>query len=232
MCKKDFGVYMDKLNWQAKMKIAVKAMGMIKDVQTVGAESVYTKDEATHRLRHCATMKSKKQRDMCRKMGEKLLQVGEINYMTFKGKRAFSGICKVQAEVPACAKSCELTHEFFKVPNEADCSKLREDWQGECAQVARGDLVYREPTKDDQKMLRANRVHIRECRREHDEYQTQCANQLQSHLDRILAKRGDVKPKITQKIGKCFYRSLRNFTSCVKKAPDVPKGMEFYYDEP
>jgi len=31
----------------------MNAMTMIKDVQTVGAETVYTADEAAHRLRHC-----------------------------------------------------------------------------------------------------------------------------------------------------------------------------------
>jgi hypothetical protein len=228
VCKKDFSEYMDKLDWQAKMKVAMQAMGMIKDVKTVGAESQYTSDEAAHRLRHCDKMNDTKQREMCKKMGTKLLQVGKINYMTFKGKRAFGNICKVQEKVASCKKSCDLTHEFFKAPtNEADCAMLKEEWQEECVKVARGDLIYREATTEDKKMLRANRKHIRECRREHDEYQTQCANQLQSHLDRILAKRGAVKPKVTQKIGKCFYRSLRMFTTCVKKAPEVPEGMEF-----
>jgi len=163
-------------------------------------------------------------------MGAKLIRTGEINYMTFKGKRAFTEMCKIQKNIPSCQKSCDLTHQFFKAPAEEDCSKLNKDWQEECVKVARGELVYRAPTDADRKMLRANKKAIQECRREHAEYQTQCANQLQSHLDRILSKKGDVKKSVTQKIGKCFYKSVRNFTTCVKNAPDVPEGME-YQDE-
>lgn len=63
--------------------------------------------------------------------------------------------------------------------------------------MSSGELKFRMPTAEDKEQIRANRKHIRGCRREHDEYQVQCANQLQSHLDRILAKRGNVKKSVT-----------------------------------
>jgi len=99
--------------------------------------------------------------------------------------------------VPSCVKSCDLTHEFFAAPREEDCSKVQEDWQEECVKVARGEIVFKALTAEDKKMLEANRKHIRACRKEHDEYKTQCANQLSSHLDRILSKRGQVKKSVT-----------------------------------
>lgn len=93
ICKKEFQEYMNGLDWQQKMKMAMKAMTLIKDVQTVGKETIYTADEAAHRLRHCDKMKDPEQKNLCKKMGGKLIRSGPINYMTFKGKRAFSDMC-------------------------------------------------------------------------------------------------------------------------------------------
>jgi len=87
--------HLEKLNFNAKMKMAMETMSMIKDLQVVGAETTYTADEAAHRLRHCDKEKDVKARKLCKEMGQKLIRAGEVNYMTFKGKRAFSKVCEV-----------------------------------------------------------------------------------------------------------------------------------------
>jgi hypothetical protein len=152
---------MNGLDWRQKMKFAVKAMGMIKDVQTVGAESIYTADEAAHRLRHCKTIKNQGQKELCETMGAKFITTGPINYMTFKGKRAFYNMCSTQRTVDSCRKNCDLTMKFFSAPTESDCSKLQDDWQSECAKFARGDISFNMPTAEDEQLIKDNRRAVR-----------------------------------------------------------------------
>lgn len=54
---------------------------------------------------------------------------------------------------------------------------------------------------------------------------------MQSHVDRVLAKKGLVKKSANQRIGKCFYRSLKYFNRCVKKVDKLPEALSHYNDD-
>jgi len=46
-------------------------------------------------------------------------------------------------------------------------------------------------------------------------------------IDKILRKNGRVPKSQNRKIAACFYKQLKDFSSCVKTAPAAPQGLEF-----
>lgn len=65
------------------------------------------------------------------------------------------------------------------------------------------------------------------CRANLVKLQLKCSQNLNGHLERILSKKGRVKKRDNTKIGMCYYKSLQSFSRCVRKAPEVPEGMEY-----
>jgi len=54
-----------------------------------------------------------------------------------------------------------------------------------------------------------------------------CNRQLGKHVMAIIQENGEMKKKESQIIGRCFYKSIRSFAKCVKKAPAIPAIMEY-----
>jgi len=137
------GKYMAKLSDTDIMQYAVKAIRVVNDALTMAKESSYTKDEKTHRLKHCDNNKmNAREKKLCKYMAGSLIKEGEINYMTLKGRRALDDVCEVQHDVADCRYSCKLIKEFWKKPTAADCELVRDEWKEECQQRAAGEISH------------------------------------------------------------------------------------------
>jgi len=113
--------------WQ-KRKNAIKAMKMLKATMVAASESTYTADEAAYKRRHCKELEDEHAKDFCLKVQKSQVRIGEVNYMTLKGRRALATVCKMQEGLPSCEQSCKLEHKFFGEPSDGDCDKVRDDW--------------------------------------------------------------------------------------------------------
>ena len=79
-------------------------------------------------LLDCKTSKSPSTRSLCTKAVTPL-KLGDVNYISTRGKRAQENICKHIQSIKPCARMCKTFFEFYPEPNRYTCLFVDMRWK-------------------------------------------------------------------------------------------------------
>ena len=82
-------------------------------------------------LTDCYKIKESVTRDACVKHVVSLI-LGDVNYISTRGKRAQENICDHVQKVPGCSLMCEAFFLFYPEPTRFTCLFVGGDWRVEC----------------------------------------------------------------------------------------------------